>query len=86
MLASGFGDEGALVIQTDARVLAATLTTGQSVEHSVGAGRHAYLVPATGKILVDGTPVDARDGVALEAGNHIIKAVEESEIVLVDAE
>ncbi len=86
LLASGFGEEGALTIQTDARVLAATLKPGQSVEHGVGAGRHAYLVPATGRIEVDGTPVDARDGVALDAGNHIIMAVEESEIVLVDAE
>ena len=80
------GDDGALTIQADARVLAATLQAGQSVEYVVGTGRHAYLVPATGAIEVDGTAINARDGVALDAGNHIIKAVEESEIVLVDAE
>ena len=86
MLARGLGDDGALIIQADARVLAATLAAGQSVEHVVGAGRHAYLVPATGAIEVDGTTVNARDGVALEAGRHIINAVKQSEIVLVDAE
>lgn len=86
VLASGMGDDGALTIQADARVLAATLSAGQSVEHVVAEGRHAYLVPATGSIEVDGIAINARDGVALDAGNHIIKAVEESEIVLVDAE
>ncbi len=86
ILASGFGDEGALPIQANARVLAATLAAGQSVEHRVGAGRHAYLVPATGRIEVNGAIVDARDGVALGAGVHITKAIEPSEIVLVDAE
>ena len=43
-------------------------------------------VTFTDKIEVDGVAVDARDGVALDAGNHTIKAVEESEVVLVDAE
>ena len=86
-LASGFADDGdALPIRADARVLGATLKAGESVTHSVGVGRHAYLVPATGAITVDGVRVDARDGAGLAAGDVVITAVEDSEIVLVDAE
>lgn len=84
-LASGFDDPGALSINADARVLGATLAAGESVEHRVGAGRHAYLVAATGALTVDGTPVAARDGVALGEGDYVIVASEDAELVLVDA-
>ncbi len=88
VLASGFDDDGdALRIRAEARVLGATLKAGETVEHSVGAGRHAYLVPATGAITVDGVAFDARDGAAIEGGRTVtITATQDSEIVLVDAE
>ncbi|MBY8826046.1 pirin family protein [Sphingomonas colocasiae] len=90
-LASGFesdlANEGALPIRADARVLGATLKAGESLEHQVGTGRHAYLVPATGRIEIDGETVDVRDGAALSGGRTFtITALEDSEIVLVDAE
>ncbi len=85
VLASGFGEEDALPIRTDARVMGATLNAGEALTHEVGAGRHAYLVPALGRLEIDGTPANARDGVALGAGNYTIRAVEDAEIVLVDA-
>jgi redox-sensitive bicupin YhaK (pirin superfamily) len=87
-LASGFADDGdALPIRADARVLGATLKAGESVEHAVGAGRHAYLVPAIGRIEIDGVEVNARDGAALTGGQTVrIAALEDAEIVLVDAD
>lgn len=85
VLASGFGEEDALPIRTDARVMGATLSAGETLTHEVGAGRHAYLVPALGRLEIDGTPANARDGVALGPGNYTIRAVEDAEIVLVDA-
>ncbi|NIJ19535.1 hypothetical protein FHS95_001204 [Sphingomonas naasensis] len=87
-LASGFAeDNDALPIRADARVLGATLKAGESVEHIVGDGRHAYLVPAVGVIEIDGERVDARDGAALSGGQTVtIKAIEDAEIVLVDSE
>lgn len=85
VLASGFGDEGALPIRADARVLGATLKAGETVTHEVGTGRHAYLVPALGRIEVDGVAVDTRDGVALGEGKYSILANDDSELVLVDA-
>ncbi len=85
VLASGRGDDGALPIRADARVLGARLSAGQSVECAVADGRHAYLVPATGRILLDGRTVHAGDGVALNGGTRTIHAVEDAELVLVDA-
>lgn len=87
-LASGFDEDGdALRIRAEARVLGATLKAGESVEHSVGDGRHAYLVAATGAITVDGVAFQARDGAALSGGQTVtITATEDAEIVLVDSE
>ncbi|MET0921979.1 MAG: pirin family protein, partial [Xanthobacteraceae bacterium] len=85
-LASGFDDADALPIRADARVLGATLKAGESLTHTVGEGRHAYLVPASGAIEIDGERVNARDGAALSGGTVTITAIEDAEIVLVDAE
>lgn len=87
-LASGFAeDTDALPIRADARVMGATLKAGESTEHFVGDGRHAYLVPATGAIEVDGERFDARDGAALTGGKtYTIRAIEDAELVLVDSE
>ena len=85
VLASGFGEEDALPIRAEARVLAATLNTGERLDYAVGAGRHAYLVPATGTLLIAGVRIDARDGVALRGGDYVIEALDDAEIVLVDA-
>jgi redox-sensitive bicupin YhaK (pirin superfamily) len=87
-LASGFAeDDDALPIRADARVLGATIKAGESVDHSVGEGRHAYLVLAVGSVEIDGEKIDARDGAALTGGQTVtIKALEDAEIVLVDSE
>jgi redox-sensitive bicupin YhaK (pirin superfamily) len=86
-LASGYPDDGdALPIRTDAKVVGATLRAGETVQYRIGAERRAYLVPATGAIEVDGVRVNARDGAAIEKLDVInVTALEDSEIVLVDA-
>ena len=48
--------------------------------------RHGYLVPATGAVEINGVRLNARDGAAIaEVETVTVKALEESEIVLVDA-
>jgi quercetin 2,3-dioxygenase len=86
-LASGFDDDReALRIRSRARVLGATLKEGQSVEYPLGAGRHAYLVPSTGVVDINGVRAEARDGVAVSDEAALrITAVHDAEIVLVDA-
>jgi redox-sensitive bicupin YhaK (pirin superfamily) len=87
VLASGFAnDNDALPIRTDARVVAATLRAGESAEYALGTDRRAYLVPATGAVEIDGKRVGARDGAAItDVATLRVTAIEDSEIVLVDA-
>ena len=85
-LASGMPeDTEALPIRTDARLAAATLKAGQSTEYHIAAGRKVYLVPASGKMEVNGVLATAGDGIAVR-NEHLltISAHEDSEIVLVD--
>lgn len=86
-LASGYeADVDALPIRTEARVLGATLKAGQSAEYALGNSRHAYLVPATGAIEVNGVRADARDGVAVKDEPLLrITALEDAEVVMVDS-
>lgn len=86
VLASGYaGDEGALPIRADARLLGATLRAGDSIHQMLGVAQHAYLVVASGRIEVNGERMDALDGVAITnvAAAEIV-AVEDSELVMVD--
>lgn len=87
VLASGIeGDTDALPIRTNARVVGATIKAGESLSYEVGAGRYAYLVPATGAIEIDGLRANARDGVAIKEGQITVTALEDAEIVLVDSQ
>ena len=86
ILASGVGsDTEALRIRSDARVLGLTLKAGQTTHYPLGAGRRAYLVPASGVVEVNGARAHARDGVAVADEETLrLTAIEDSEIVMVD--
>ena len=86
-LASGrAGDDDALPIRADARVLGATLKAGERITLTLDPSRHAYLVPAVGAVELGGVRIDARDGAAITDESSIdIVGVEDAEIVLVDA-
>lgn len=85
-LASGLsGDTDALPIRANARVVAASLAAGQSAEYHIAAGRKVYLVPASGRIEVNGVLAAAGDGLAIDDEVLLrVSAQEDSEIVLVD--
>jgi redox-sensitive bicupin YhaK (pirin superfamily) len=87
VLASGIaGDTDALPIRSDSRVIGVTLQAGQTAEYRLGTDRHLYLVPATGLVEVNGARVRARDGVAVSEEERLsLMAIEDSEIVMVDA-
>jgi redox-sensitive bicupin YhaK (pirin superfamily) len=90
-LASGVpGDIDALPIRSNARVAGATVKAGDTVTYELRPDRHAYLVPATGRIRIGpengGVEANARDGVAVTGVDRFtLTALEDSEIVLVDA-
>ncbi len=88
VLASGrTADAGsdALALNADAAVLAGTLRPGETVRLALDPGRAAYLVPATGRVSVNGRSLAARDGAAIRDERELtITVTEEAELVVVD--
>ncbi len=86
-LASGRdGDEDALRIRADARVVGATLKAGETLTYDIEPGRRAYLVAAVGTVEVNGLTLGPRDGAAAaDEAKLTIKATEDAEVVLVDS-
>jgi len=77
--------EGALPINQDATLWGATVLAGQTLTHDLGAGRIAYVVPATGRISLNGVTLNARDGAAV--GNEAVltvQAEEDTELLIAD--
>lgn len=88
VLASGYADDrDALAIRADARLLGATLNAGESIRQQLDPTRRAYLVVASGRIEIDGEPMDSLDGVAITKSAEIeVSAIEDSELVMVEAD
>lgn len=86
-LASGIaGDDDVLTINANARVLGATVKAGETIRYALSPERHAYLVPATGRVRIGEVEANARDGVAMTGLTEIVvTAIEDAELVLVDA-
>ncbi|MEM8589730.1 MAG: pirin family protein [Pseudomonadota bacterium] len=77
-------EAGGLYIHQDAAVHGATLEAGKTLEHTL-AGSRAYLVPARGRLRINGTEVDARDGLVLSGETALrIEALEDAEFILAD--
>jgi redox-sensitive bicupin YhaK (pirin superfamily) len=78
-------DGTALPLYADAAVLAGTVRAGQTVRHTLGAGRVGYLVPSTGTVTVNGVAVNTRDGATITGEDSVvITATDDAELVLVD--
>ena len=77
-------DSGALYIHQDAALLGGVLPAGTVLTHNLG-DRLAYLVPARGKVKVNGVTLEARDGAAVKDEPVLtIEVLEEAELVLAD--
>ncbi|MCM8622482.1 MAG: pirin family protein [Candidatus Accumulibacter sp.] len=85
-LASGStGDDDALPIRANARVMGATLREGESADYELDKERKAYLVPAYGRVSVNGIELAAGDGAAISDESVIrVTALDTAELVLVD--
>lgn len=81
----GDAEAGALPLNANAGVLAATLADGETVRVPLPKGRGAYLVVARGRATVNGQALGERDAAAVkdEAGLEIV-ADGGAELVLVD--
>ncbi len=78
--------DDALVIGADAKVLAATLNAGKTIELALDPQRHQYLVATTGAIEANGSQAAPRDGVAITGeARLVVTALADTELVLVDS-
>ncbi len=85
VLASGAQAEaGALPINAEARVLGATLKTGERLAQALAPGRRGYLV-TTGPIRLNSLELGARDGAAIDGIPRLdVLARDGAELVLVE--
>ncbi len=78
--------DDALVIGADARVLAATLKAGETIELALAPQRHQYLVSTNGAIEANASQAAPRDGVAITGEDRlVVTALADTELVLVDS-
>ena len=87
ILASGTPEaDDALPIGADAKVVAATISSGQTITYPADPSRHQYLVAPVGRIRVNGVEAEPRDGVAITGETEIVvEALDDAELVLVDS-
>jgi redox-sensitive bicupin YhaK (pirin superfamily) len=85
-LASGKpGHAAAPPIHADATLFGATMLDGQSIEHTLGSGRQAYLVVVAGKVHANGEPIEARAGVTItDVATIALTATADSEFLIAD--
>lgn len=85
-LASGVpGDDEALPIRANARVLGATLRTGECTRYVLSLKRRAYVVSASGRVVINGVALEPGDGAAICDESEIeVTAMDKAELVLVD--
>ncbi len=85
LLASREGEQGSLVINTDAKFLVADLRAGTSTQYELGEGRGLWIQVASGSVEVNGQELNEGDGAAIENEAEIeVKAMADSHLLLFD--
>ena len=75
----------AIALNADARLLAATLAAGDTLELPLEPARHYYLVPVNGAVEVGGKVAHSRDGIAITGEESLsVTAKDAVELVLVE--
>lgn len=65
LIASKTGHDGSIAINQDAELLVGKFNGGETVTHSLRSGRHAWVHVAEGEVTLNGTLLNAGDGVAV---------------------
>jgi len=85
LIAAGTGEDGAVMINQDARVYASLLDQGEAVDREFASDRYAWLQLAQGSVQLNGDQLRAGDGAAIRAESRLkISAIEDSEFLLFD--
>jgi redox-sensitive bicupin YhaK (pirin superfamily) len=85
LVASPDGAEGGVTIHTDARIYAGLFDAGQTANHPLAAGRHAWVHVVRGTARVNGTELAAGDAVALSGERLVrVEGLDASELLVFD--
>jgi redox-sensitive bicupin YhaK (pirin superfamily) len=85
LVASKTGRDGSMEIHQDADLLLARLDPGQSVRHSLGTGRHAWLHVAEGEVTLNDQKLSGGDAAAVSEETALeIAAAKPSQVLLFD--
>ncbi|MDB5034939.1 MAG: redox-sensitive bicupin YhaK, pirin superfamily [Chlorobi bacterium] len=85
LIASSDGRDGAVTINQDVDLYATLLEPGESVEHMVKTGRHAWVQVARGAIDLNGHQLRHGDGAAITNEDRLtLAATESAEVLLFD--
>ena len=85
LVVSEDGREGSVTIQQDARLYAAILDAGASVDHTLGANRYAWLQVARGAVKLNEFDLQPGDGAAVSNESDLkVVAQQAAEILLFD--
>ncbi len=72
LVASPDGAEGSVRIAQDARLFATVLDAGATVTHTIARGRKGWLHVVKGSAELDGKPLEAGDGAAIEGEETLV--------------
>lgn len=85
LVAAPNGEDGAVTLHQDARLFIAALSAGESVAHTLGRGRGAWLQVARGIVALNGTEMREGDGAAVEEEPTLSVAADtDAEVLLFD--
>lgn len=86
LIASPDGRDGSVVIHQNAAIYAAVLGNGESVEYTASENREVWIHIARGTITLNGTRMEAGDGMGISGGEkiHLTGAENHSEVLLFD--
>jgi quercetin 2,3-dioxygenase len=85
LVASNEKRDGLIHVQQDSKLYVSVLEGNQRVEHTLAAGRHAWVHVARGSVHVNGQLLKAGDGAAITSESKIeISAAPEGEVLLFD--
>ena len=85
LVASPDGRDGSVKIRQDNELYAALLAEGETVQHDLKPGRHAYVQVAKGSVQLNGQPLLEGDGAAISAEKIVeLSGVDSAEVLLFD--
>jgi hypothetical protein len=85
LAASHEGGDGLLRVNQDVRIYVGHLAAGETAEHALASGRHAWVQLISGKLMINGTNLSAGDAAAMSEESRLeLRADDAAHFLLFD--